>query len=64
MHEGNDGFMTNTWNERFSTEEYVYGKEPNQFVVEGARHLPKGKVLCIAEGEGRNSVSWRQLATK
>ena len=56
MYEGNDGFMTNTWHERFSTEEYIYGKEPNQFVVEAAQHLPKGKVLCIAEGEGRNSV--------
>lgn len=48
--------MTNFWHERFSTEEYIYGKEPNQFVVEAARVLPKGKVLCIAEGEGRNSV--------
>lgn len=48
--------MTNFWHERFSTEEYVYGKEPNQFVVEAARVLPKGKVLCIAEGEGRNAV--------
>lgn len=48
--------MTNSWHDRFSTEEYVYGKEPNQFVVEAARMLPKGKVLCIAEGEGRNAV--------
>ncbi|MFS0689679.1 methyltransferase domain-containing protein [Sporosarcina sp. 179-K 8C2 HS] len=48
--------MTNFWHERFSTEEYIYGKEPNQFVVEAARMLPIGKVLCIAEGEGRNSV--------
>lgn len=48
--------MTNFWHERFSAEEYVYGKEPNHFVVEAARMLPKGKVLCIAEGEGRNSV--------
>jgi len=48
--------MTNSWHERFSTEEYVYGKEPNGFVVEAASVLRKGKVLCIAEGEGRNSV--------
>ncbi|MFC5602019.1 methyltransferase domain-containing protein [Sporosarcina koreensis] len=48
--------MTNFWHERFSTEEYIYGKEPNQFVVEAARVLTKGKVLCIAEGEGRNAV--------
>lgn len=48
--------MTNSWHERFSADEYIYGKEPNQFVVEAACVLPKGKVLCIAEGEGRNSV--------
>lgn len=48
--------MANHWHERFSTEEYVYGKEPNIFVVEAARDVPKGKVLCIAEGEGRNAV--------
>ncbi|MCM3638460.1 methyltransferase domain-containing protein [Sporosarcina luteola] len=48
--------MTNFWHERFSTKEYIYGKEPNQFVVEAAHVLPKGKVLCIAEGEGRNAV--------
>ena len=48
--------MTNSWHERFSAEEYIYGKEPNGFVVEAAKMLPKGKVLCIAEGEGRNSV--------
>ncbi|MBB4825223.1 SAM-dependent methyltransferase [Sporosarcina luteola] len=46
----------NPWHERFDTEEYVYGKEPNQFVMEAAKHLTKGKVLCIAEGEGRNAV--------
>ncbi|NYF25828.1 bifunctional 2-polyprenyl-6-hydroxyphenol methylase/3-demethylubiquinol 3-O-methyltransferase UbiG [Sporosarcina sp. JAI121] len=48
--------MTNSWNDRFSVKEYVYGKEPNGFLVEAAQKLPKGKVLCIAEGEGRNSV--------
>lgn len=49
--------MTNTWDERFSTQEYVYGKEPNEFVVEATRVIPSGaKVLCIAEGEGRNAV--------
>jgi 2-polyprenyl-3-methyl-5-hydroxy-6-metoxy-1,4-benzoquinol methylase len=48
--------MTNSWHERFSTDEYIYGKEPNGFLVEAAQQFPKGKVLCIAEGEGRNSV--------
>lgn len=49
--------MGNGWHERFSAEEYVYGKEPNAFVMDAAPQLPqKGKVLCIAEGEGRNAV--------
>ncbi len=48
--------MANPWHKRFSTEEYIYGKKPNEFVVEAKRFLPKGKILCIAEGEGRNAV--------
>ena len=48
--------MTNSWHERFSTDAYIYGKEPNAFLVEAVGQLPTGKVLCIAEGEGRNSV--------
>ena len=51
-----DHGMTNMWHERFSAEEYVYGKEPNGFVVDATELMPQGKVLCIAEGEGRNSV--------
>ncbi|MBO0994162.1 class I SAM-dependent methyltransferase [Bacillus sp. SD088] len=37
-------------------DEYFYGREPNLFLVQAAKQLPKGKILCIAEGEGRNSV--------
>ncbi len=44
------------WDERYSDEEYAYGKEPNDFLVEAAHHIPKGRVLCLAEGEGRNAV--------
>lgn len=44
------------WDERYSAEEYVYGKRPNDFLVESLRHIPQGRVLCLADGEGRNSV--------
>ena len=44
------------WNERYSTKEYVYGKEPNQFLIQNYEKIPKGTVLCVADGEGRNSV--------
>lgn len=44
------------WDERYSDEEYVYGKDPNDFLANAAGKIPKGRVLCIAEGEGRNAV--------
>lgn len=44
------------WDERYSGEEYAYGTKPNKFLEENVHHIPKGKVLSLAEGEGRNAV--------
>jgi 2-polyprenyl-3-methyl-5-hydroxy-6-metoxy-1,4-benzoquinol methylase len=44
------------WDERYSADEYVYGTSPNEFLVEKVSCIPKGKVLSLAEGEGRNAV--------
>jgi SAM-dependent methyltransferase len=44
------------WDERYSLDEYAYGKSPNQFLEENYKLIPKGKVLSLAEGEGRNAV--------
>ena len=44
------------WNERYSAEEYAYGKTPNKFLEDNYKVIPKGKVLSLAEGEGRNAV--------
>ncbi len=44
------------WDERYSAEEYAYGTEPNEFLKENVGHIPKGQVLSLAEGEGRNAV--------
>lgn len=46
------------WDERFSSEDYVYGTEPNEFLREWVTsHQLEGKrVLAIAEREGRNAV--------
>ena len=47
------------WNERFSeTDEYLFGKAPNAFLVRQAqtRIKPGMQVLAIADGEGRNGV--------
>jgi SAM-dependent methyltransferase len=45
-----------SWDERYDTDEFVYGTEPNDFLRENADLLPPGRVLCLAEGEGRNAV--------
>ena len=48
--------MKEFWNERFAGEEFVYGKEPNNFFKEEINKLEPGKLLLIGEGEGRNAV--------
>lgn len=44
------------WNERYSTEEYVYGTTPNEFLSDVSQRIKGDQVLCLAEGEGRNAV--------
>ena len=44
------------WDQKYNTPEYIYGVEPNGFLEANVATLPKGKILCLAEGEGRNSV--------
>ena len=45
-----------TWDKRFSIPDYVFGEEPNAFLVSQAQHLGQGRALALADGEGRNSV--------
>ena len=59
--------MIEMWNQRYAQEEYIYGKEPNEFFRAQLSLLPKGKILMPAEGEGRNAVyaatkSWEVVA--
>ncbi len=44
------------WDQRYAGTEFVYGTEPNDFLVEKVTGLPPQRVLCLAEGEGRNAV--------
>lgn len=44
------------WDQRYATDEFVYGVEPNVFLRSVADRLPRGRALCLAEGEGRNAV--------
>jgi SAM-dependent methyltransferase len=44
------------WDEKYSVGEYVYGTSPNDFLLGMTERLRKGRVLSLAEGEGRNAV--------
>ena len=44
------------WDERYSTEEFVYGREPNEFLAGCLEQLSPGRILLPGEGEGRNAV--------
>jgi SAM-dependent methyltransferase len=44
------------WNERYSAEDFVYGTEPNEFLASVAGQIPRGPVLMLGDGEGRNGV--------
>jgi len=46
-----------SWDERYGKAEYFYGTEPNDFLRRWSSEIrPRGEVLCLAEGEGRNAV--------
>ncbi len=44
------------WDTRYSSNDYAYGKEPNEFLAQHYSKIRGSKVLCLAEGEGRNAV--------
>lgn len=49
------------WDRRFGESGFAYGEQPNDFLRQQAGPLPPGRVLCLAEGEGRNAVHLAQL---
>ena len=44
------------WDERYNEPGFAYGISPNEFLASVANRIPQGKVLSLAEGEGRNAV--------
>ncbi|HZS84100.1 MAG TPA: class I SAM-dependent methyltransferase [Stellaceae bacterium] len=45
------------WNERFSGDDYLFGTQPNAFLVSQRHLLRRGQTaLSVADGEGRNGV--------
>ena len=53
-----DGKAREVWDQRFARAEgYLFGREPNRFLAAEAHRLQPGqRVLCLADGEGRNGV--------
>ena len=46
-----------TWNSRFAAPGYLFGTAPNGWLQAHAQvWTPPARVLCVADGEGRNSV--------
>lgn len=45
------------WNQRFGAVDYIFGTAPNAFLASQKALLRAGsRALCVADGEGRNSV--------
>ncbi len=44
------------WNEKYKREDYHYGLKPNRFLELMLESRPPGRLLFMAEGEGRNAV--------
>jgi SAM-dependent methyltransferase len=45
------------WNQRFAGETLIFGEAPNEYLRAQRARLPRsGRALCVADGEGRNSV--------
>jgi SAM-dependent methyltransferase len=48
--------MQETWDERYSGPEYIYGKSPNLWFKTFIDGHPPGRILLPGEGEGRNAA--------
>ena len=48
--------MSQFWNEKFDTPDYIYGKQPNAWFKECVDKLKAGKILVPGSGEGRDAV--------
>ncbi|PQA93982.1 SAM-dependent methyltransferase [Chryseobacterium shigense] len=52
------------WNERYSSDEFAYGIDPNDYLKEQLETLNPATILFPAEGEGRNAVFAAKLGWK
>lgn len=59
--------MQQSWDERYSAEEYIYGTQPNDWFREVVDRLSPGRALIPGAGEGRDAVyaarkGWKVMA--
>lgn len=54
----------NHWDEKFKTDEYVYGVEPNEWLRSVLNEQTDKDIALLAEGEGRNAVYLAKLGNK
>jgi 2-polyprenyl-3-methyl-5-hydroxy-6-metoxy-1,4-benzoquinol methylase len=48
--------MTQFWDNRYSTSQFFYGKEPNRYFSSELKNISPGNTLFPGEGEGRNAI--------
>ncbi|MDP5014344.1 MAG: class I SAM-dependent methyltransferase, partial [Schleiferiaceae bacterium] len=53
--------MKEHWNQRFAEAEFAYGETPHISLAEQFCAPGSGRVLCLAEGQGRNAVHLASL---
>lgn len=44
------------WDSRYNKPDFIYGTAPNDFLASVVDKIPRGRILSLAEGEGRNAV--------
>ena len=53
------------WDDRYAASDYLFGTAPNDFLKSVAERLPpNSRILCMADGEGRNGVYLATLGHK
>jgi SAM-dependent methyltransferase len=53
------------WDDRYADSDYLFGTAPNDFLKSVAERLPSNsRILCLADGEGRNGVYLATLGHK
>ena len=51
-----DTSVVDFWDARYESEDYAYGTAPNTYFRQQLAKLTPGRLLLLAEGEGRNAV--------